>query len=256
MKMRMPRWMRPAAMGTLVTASFLLFSWLVSYASQWAERSGHFDLMSTEVRGSTILEQNEVVALAKIPFAQSLSEIDLPAIQQKVESYPYVKGARVSRQFPRKIIIDVMERKPIAYLNLSSFLVVDDEGIVMPLRHGDMEFNVPTLTGFNRAEELYPIGGKCLSVKTLEAVDYLSSVRLLFPALFQDISELTVDERDEYVMVLSEKPTKIHFGKADMLSQILLLKEFYSTISNKQTLHDYHYVDLRYRNQIVVRERT
>ena len=255
-KKKMPKWVTPVISWSLISASLLFFGVLVNYAIDWSLLSGDFDLTATEIRGNNILAPDEIIALAKIPFAQSLTDIDLKAIQRRVEEHSYIKGARVSRDFPKKISIDVVERQPMAYLNLTNFLVIDDEGVVMPLRHDDMEFNVPTLTGFNPAEELYPVGLKCLSHKTLEAVSYLASIRDRFPVLFEDISELTVDKTDEYVMVLAEKPTKIHFGEANMLAQIELLKEFYTILPSGWTLHNYRYVDLRYKNQIVVRERT
>ena len=58
------------------------------------------------------------------------------------------------------------------------------------------------------------------------------------------------------LLVLAEKPTKIHFGETNMLAQIELLKEFYTILPGGWMLHNYRYIDLRYKNQIVVRERT
>lgn len=251
-----PKWLMPAAFYSTAILCCLLLGFLINYAFNWSERLENFNLTTTNVRGNNILGHDEVKALANLPLAKSLNEINISNIQQRVEKHPYVKGARISRSFPRKITIDIVERQPVAYLNLPSFLVVDDEGFIMPLRHDNMEFNIPTLTGFNPATELYPIGGKSLSYKTLEAVDYLKIVRDLFPKLFEDISELTVDKEDAYVMVLSEYPTRIHFGQSDIIGQLMLLKEFDNMLSGLKSLNSYRYVDLRYKNQIVVREQT
>lgn len=255
-KWKTSKWIRPIAMRLAAVASILCLAGLTNYSFRWSEASGSFNLTSTTVRGNFILSREEVRALANVPLAQSLNQITSEEIQRRLEDHPYVKGARVSRRFPKSITIDMLERQPVAYINLPSFLVVDEDGFVMPLRHGDMEFPVPTLTGFNNAAELYPIGEKCLSRKTLEAVDYLVGVKKMFPQLFEDISELTVDKSDAYVMVLSEQPTRIHFGPSDILGQLSLLKEFNDTLSGVKSLHSYRYVDLRYKNQIVVRERT
>ncbi|MBH31862.1 MAG: hypothetical protein CMG71_07760 [Candidatus Marinimicrobia bacterium] len=255
-KKKLPKWINPAVLWSGTAVSLLCLAGVTNYSIAWSEASESFNLTSTDVRGNSILGRDELTALAKVPFAQSLNEISLEEIQRRIEAHPYIKGARVSRRYPKSITIDVVERQPIAYVNLPSFLVVDEDGFVMPLRHGDMEFNVPTLTGFNNAGELYPIGEKCLSHKTLEAIEYLTIVRQQFPELFDDISELTIDKSDEYVIVLAEQPTRIHFGQSDMLDQLSLLKEFNTTLSGVKSLHSYHYVDLRYKNQIVVRERT
>ncbi len=255
-KRKIPNWVQLTGIWAGGVVSVLFLAGVTNYSIVWSEAAGSFDLTATVVRGNSILVRDEVTALAKVPFAQSLNEVSLDEIQRRIEAHPYVKGARVSRRFPKSITVDVVERQPVAYINLPSFLVVDEAGFVMPLRHGDMEFNVPTLTGFNNAGELYPVGEKCLSQKTLEAIEYLTSVKGQFPELFADISELTVDKSDEYVMVLAEQPTRIHFGPSDMLGQLGLLKEFNSTLSGVKSLHSYRYVDLRYKNQIVVRERT
>ena len=110
----MPKWVAPTIRWSLVSTSLLLFGVLVNYASKWSQLSGDFDLTATEIRGNDILGQDEIIDLAKVPFAQSLANIDLKAIQRRVEKHSYVKGARVSREFPKKIYIDVVERQPIA----------------------------------------------------------------------------------------------------------------------------------------------
>ena len=57
-------------------------------------------------------------------------------------------------------------------------------------------------------------------------------------------------------MELAEMPTRIHFREGNMLDQIIFLKQFDFILAGAKKLRDYRYVDLRYRNQIVVRERT
>ncbi|MFL3050278.1 MAG: cell division protein FtsQ/DivIB [Candidatus Neomarinimicrobiota bacterium] len=242
----------------LVGVSTIFFISVINFGIKWSEAAGSFNLRERDVRGEKIIGKDEVHELADLPIAKSLNEINLKKIQERIEEHSYIRAARVSRRFPNKIVIDIIERKPLAYINLPSpsFLLVDEQGFVMPLRHGDMEFEVPTLTGFNIDPELYPIGSKCLSLKTIEAIEYLNNLRKLFPSLFDNLSELTVDKNDEYVMVLSEYPTRIHLGQSNILDQLALLKNFNDTILGLKSLNNYTYVDLRYKNQIIVREKT
>ncbi|MBF88211.1 MAG: hypothetical protein CMG75_00870 [Candidatus Marinimicrobia bacterium] len=240
----------------LLVLSTTIFIFITNYAFKWSETAGFFNLKESEVRGNKILGQDEVRTLSEIPFAKSLKIINLETIQEQIEKHSYIKGSRVSRRFPNKIMIDIIEREPIAYINLPFFLVVDEEGFVMPLRHDEMEFEIPTLAGFNIDPELYPVGKKCLSLKTLEAIKYLKNLKEFFPTLFENLSELMVDNNDEYVIVLSDNPTRIHLGKSNILEQLALLKQFNNTIIGLKSLNNYSYVDLRYKNQIIVREKT
>ena len=93
----MPKWVVPTIRWSLISTSLFLFGVLVNYSSKWSQLSGDFDLTATEIRGNDILGQDEIIALAKVPFAQSLTNIDLKAIQRRVEKHSYVKGVRVSR---------------------------------------------------------------------------------------------------------------------------------------------------------------
>ena len=56
-------------------------------------------------------------------------------------------------------------------------------------------------------------------------------------------------------MILTEKPTKIILKNSYFSKQIFLLKKFNDLIKFEKGLEDYKYVDLRYKNQIVVKER-
>ena len=118
-----------------------------------------------------------------------------------------------------------------------------------PLAEPDARFApVPT-------RDLLSIGLKCLSTKTLEAVNYLNSAKEIFPDLVLNISEFKINQSDYYEMILTEKPTKIILKNSYFSKQIFLLKKFNDIIKFEKGLEDYKYVDLRYKNQIVVKER-
>ena len=56
-------------------------------------------------------------------------------------------------------------------------------------------------------------------------------------------------------MVLAENPTRIMLGNQNTHYKIDLLKEFEKTIKNKKEITDFSYVDMRYENQVIVREK-
>ena len=228
---------------------------IISYSVNWIEDEKKLFPKILNIYGNKILSVEEILDLANISNNKSLLKIDLISIQEKIQIHPYVKIAHLSREFPNQININIKERVPLAYLNLDEYLVIDNDGIIMPLRNGIIEFNIPTLTGFNSEKSLYPIGFKCISTKTLEAVEKLNFTKKLFPELIRNLSEFTINQNDHFEMILVEKPTKIIFKNSYFEDQIFLLKKFNDLINKTKSLEDYKYVDLRYKNQIVVRER-
>ncbi|MDP6457015.1 MAG: FtsQ-type POTRA domain-containing protein [Candidatus Marinimicrobia bacterium] len=253
---RMPQWVSLLVRATVVTFSLVSVAVLILFAFSWADSFDHFDVLNIRVAGHSHLQREDILESIDLPRFPSLMDIDLEAIQRKLEEHPFVKGARISRDFPSTLNIDLIERSPIAYLNLAPFIMIDADGVVLPTENGSFDFDIPTLTGFNPATELYPIGKQCLSQKVMEAVEYLHLIRTNFTNLYSNISEMKVDAGDEYVIVLAKRPTQIYLGAIEVPHQLNMLRKFAFTVSGIRSLYDYKYVDLRYRNQIIVRERT
>ena len=76
-----------------------------------------------------------------------------------------------------------------------------------------------------------------------------------YPALYSNISEITMNANDEYVIILARYPTKVILGNADVWDKIQILGKFEHSLSNKRQLSDYKYLDLRYDNQVIAKER-
>lgn len=255
-KKRMTEWVSPLVRTASVVLSLGSVGTLVFFAFAWANSLDHFDLEKITVAGESHLQREDVLKWIDLPRFPSLMDINLRAIQQKLEDHPFVKGARISRDFPSTLNINIIERSPIAYLNLSPFIMIDADGVILPTENSSFDFDIPTLTGFNPAKELYPTGERCLSQKVMEAVEYLDLIRTNFTSLYSDISEMKVDAGDEYAIILARRPTQIYLGAAEVPHQLNMLRRFAFTVSGIRSLHDYKYIDLRYRNQIIVRERT
>ncbi|MFQ6675419.1 MAG: cell division protein FtsQ/DivIB [Fidelibacterota bacterium] len=240
----MLRLMAGAAMAILIFVGF-----------RWAHLTHQFEMVGVRIRGNHTLEKGEILQWIRLPSGPILTNIRVEDLQTRLEAHPYVKAARISRDFPSTLQIDVVERVPLAYINHSPVHLIDAEGVILPVRDQTFEFDIPTLSGFNPAEELYPEGKRCLSRKVLEAVDYLNLVQQHFPALYDDLSEVRINAGDEYVLYLTQYPTQIFLGAKELTRRLTLLHQFARTVHGIRSLHDYRYVDLRYKNQIVVRER-
>lgn len=248
-------WIEAAGKWTLRLMAGTAVAGLIVLAFRWAHSTRQLVLKDVMVTGNRYLETSELLQLIEIPDRKMLTRIDLKTLQTRMETHPYVKAARASRNFPSVLQIDVVERVPVAYINQSPFHLIDEEGVILPARDSGFDFDIPTLSGFNPAQELYPVGKVSLSQKVLEAVGYLNLIRRRFPTLYEDLSEVRINAGDEYVFYLAQYPTEILLGATGLPRRLHLLQEFARTVSGVHTLHDYRYVDLRYDNQIVVRER-
>ena len=66
---------------------------------------------------------------------------------------------------------------------------------------------------------------------------------------------MTINKNDEYVIILSEQPTKVILGRDDISRKIKILKNFDKALGQRQ-LTSYRLLDVRYSKQLVAMEWT
>ena len=86
-----------------------------------------FKVKRVEVRG--VNRMNELAIYEKVlgQRDQVMSRLDLAALRTDLLTLPWVKDARVSRQLPDTLVVDVVERSPHAVLRDGSHFVLIDE---------------------------------------------------------------------------------------------------------------------------------
>jgi cell division protein FtsQ len=93
--------------------------------AQVAANAG-FEVNSVDVRGTRRLNELKVYDQVLGERNRAMTQVDLAALRAKVMTLSWVEDARVSRQLPDKIVVDVVERTPHAVLRKPGRLVLID----------------------------------------------------------------------------------------------------------------------------------
>jgi len=133
--------------------------------------------------------------------------------------------------------------------------MIDDEAVILPNNSFTENALIPVLSGFNPANDLYPEGQITFSIKVKEAIGILSFIQKNYSDFYDEISELTINKNDEYVIILSEQPTKVILGRDNISRKIKILKNFDKALGQRQ-LTSYRLLDVRYSKQLVAMEWT
>jgi cell division septal protein FtsQ len=228
---------------TIITAVALTMAglFIAKGLSTYSRFIGIFDLKRIEVRGNNILTRAEVIRNMALPLTGSVFEVDLSAVQARIESMNYVHGVRVGRKLPHTLFVDIVENEPLAYVAAS-------EG-------GMFDLELPTISGVDTALN-------ALTKETIQDHSQLSRawrilhhIRHSFPQIYDELSELVINPTGEVTLYLTEISTAVRLGDSDLEKRIALLDAFLFTVQGKRRLMDYSYIDLRYARQVIVRER-
>lgn len=249
---RLGKWARlVVTVSGISVAGWFLATGILSYT----RTMGVFDLRRVEVRGNNILTRAEVVDAMALPLIGSVFEVDLSAIQERVEVLNYVYGVRLGRKLPHTLFIDIVENQPMAYVAASEYYILTAEGETLPLPHRRFDLELPTISGADSTLNALTAGHVREHKQLRQAWEILNYFQVFFPDMYRDLSELVFTDNGEITLYMAETSTAVRLGGQDLERRIAMLDAFLFTISGKRSLMDYSYIDLRYERQVIVRER-
>ena len=221
----------------------------------YADQTHVFELRHIEVRGTDILHKAEVIDAMQIPVTGSIFDVQLDNIQTRLEQLNYVAGVRLGRLFPHTLFVDVVENQPLAYVAAPEYYLISMEGLALPLPHGKFEVALPTVSGIDNVLECLDKGTIRGHLQLGQAWEMLANIKSRYPDIYNDLSEMVFDGADGITLYLSKSSTAVRLGTDQLTERIALLDAFLKTVRGVQPLEKYAYIDLRYKQQIVVKER-
>ena len=159
-------------------------------------------------------------------------------------SHPYVEEAKVKRQLPNKVYIDVKERKPVLLVNTDRLMIMDTKGVVFKAYTFNDAVSLPILTGIRDQEMVEQVYKEKLYF-LLEAMSASSTVKL------DEISEINYNPFYGLTVVMSEGNGRISFGMNDYAKKVSKLEMFISARGGN--LNGVKTVDLNSKRGVVVK---
>jgi len=105
------------------------------------------------VEGCVYLGEAEVRKAAGLDRKVDFLRADLTRARRRLlANAPRVESARVQRAFPRRIVIRVVERRPIAVVRAGRMLETDGRGVILPALVSGVLPDVPVISGVRVAD--------------------------------------------------------------------------------------------------------
>ncbi len=113
-----------------------------------AGRAG-FTVKRIDVRGVDRMDRLAIYAVALDQESTAMPLVDLGMIREKLLRYPWVGDARVSRRLPDTLVVDIVERTPVAvWQHRQKLALIDKDGIVLaPVALDAMPEALPLVIG-------------------------------------------------------------------------------------------------------------
>lgn len=122
-----------AAMGVLIAmASWLGVPGAVGTAvAETAGRAG-FRVEQIEVTGLKRMDRMTVYAVATDQRSRAMPLVSLSEVRERLLEYPWIADARVSRRMPDTLVVDIVERVPVAiWQHNGQLMLIDEAGVLL-----------------------------------------------------------------------------------------------------------------------------
>jgi cell division septal protein FtsQ len=219
---------------------------------KWAQFNQTFVVKDVKIEGINYFDDTVLLEYKKSIKDQNIFLSNLKGYKIEIESLDHIKGCKISRVFPSTVKVEVYEREPLAMISANDLIILDSEGICLPVEY--CEISLPILSNFKNNQELYEKGKKTKSSNVLKSIDVIKYSKENFDSLYTNISEFVFNEHSEYEIILKNGRTKILLGDNNIFAKIDNLNAFATVLPEDKTLESYRYIDLRYKRQIVVEE--
>ena len=227
----------------------LLAVGLVVFANLW---KANLKVKRVTVEGNRIVETAEITQLIKVPKNTQLQDVDLMAVRRDILSHHFIKEVVVERDLPATLKVTIKERVPLAIINTTEILYLDEDGVVLPHSMSKQLFDLPVLTGMPEGISLTP-GAMIKHPDIQEALQILATSRLVNKDLYHMISEVRLRNGGDIVLYAAEWGVPIIFGRGEIANKLVRLESFWNSVVREHGSHDLQYVDLRFDDQVVVR---
>jgi cell division protein FtsQ len=216
----------------------VLIAYGLEAGHRWLTADGRFPVTEIRVSGHALLYEGEVLAMAGVERGTNILKIDPEIVRAHLLASGWIRGARVERRPPGRILLTIEERHPwlLAAGEVPRF--VDREGCVFPAAGKEERLDLPLLrdpgerarTVVPALAAAFPPGEKWFDEKVLQVtIDPLGSVSLI--------------ERDHR--------TTVHLGVGDFAEKAMRLRTVLAEWA--KTAEAYEEIDLRFDGQAIAR---
>jgi len=115
--------------------------------AELASRAG-YEVKKVEVHGVEKMDEMAVYSIALGQVDRSMLTVDLFKVRDDVMTLSWVKDARVSRRLPDALVVDIVEREPVAVWQYEGALsLIDETGVLIESITPDAMPELPLLVG-------------------------------------------------------------------------------------------------------------
>jgi cell division protein FtsQ len=239
------RWLGALGAAALVVTTAVV----VVLAGHWVLSTPRFAVVAVEVRGASRVPAKRVLEVAGIVHGTNLWRIDPDLVRARLEALPEIRRADVVRELPNRVSIVVEERRPFTLVHAARLHWLDEDGRLLGEETHAVATEVPMISGLS--EEDLATMRTAPGPRARAAIALIRALLRTGSTLAAEISEIDMS-RPEGPVLYTLDGVEVRLGSEQWEERLARLEGVLAQVATQ----DVHGVDLRFRDQVVLRRGT
>ena len=202
-----------------------------------------FKIEKISIIGNEYIPNQKIINVIEYNLEESIFDFNVKDAKRNIEKNPFINSVQIHLELPNELKIQITERKPIALIiNNNQKQFIDYEDNFLPVDNRSINhFPVPVLN----IEDI--------SINKNQSVSIIKYLYKDYNKMYHNISEIS--ESHSTITLTTDTRTKIFVNPKMVINNLNKLKKFEESIDLIKKINDYRYIDLKFNNQIVVKEK-
>jgi cell division protein FtsQ len=215
----------------------------INYLYHYLTSSPYFNLTEIEIVGTQYLDKKALQKFLQLDTGMNFFSLNLKRLNQQLSMHQWIKDGFVKRVIPDKVIVSIVERAPVASIELGGkFLVAEDGEILAPLKStGDLQ--LPLITGLGDQEGI--------KTKLRRGAELLIILHALPWMAAKGITKMDLTLIERPIVFLKENKTEIRLSISRLKQNLSYLQAFLPLMDEKK--NGIAYIDLSFKGLVIVK---
>jgi len=197
------------------------------------------------------IERKEILNALKIPPGVNVFSLKLPRIVERLEKLPWLRSATVRLDLPGRIVVEVIEREPIALVYVNDFFLMDTEGRLFATTRVEQFPGLFLVTGWSSSDFR---DGEMIDLELLDdlrsLLACLEAAQSWFPV--HEVSECHWADDEGFTLYTLQGGIPIRLGLGEFDRKLNRLRRTLEVLVSRQCMETVTGIDLDYSNRVYV----
>lgn len=187
------------------------------------EDSSLLSVKNVFVKGTANVPEEKVLALSGLKTGMKIYKISEKRIDTLLSRNPWIESVKLAKSLQGIVKLEIIERKPVAIINMGTVGLIDMHGVILPLKSG-IPTSLPLVSGLRDSIDSH--GRKNITADGMKRLkDFFKQVRLTDENLMSTISQIDLSDREKIKITFQSCPTIFELDAGSVALRLNHLKQ-------------------------------